>query len=680
MQPVLICTLPLDVKEVMTQLHSETGVEIDSGPTESKRSRTIEHLVVVDDEEYPIGCIPIAKLLKATVLPQSFNTAQLIEPIRNLPVSTSLQEFWQTLEASSPEARVHWGVTDLSGKEVLGLIDLPRILPALANDQARAANNLIATPSKTNSNSNQQLQVEKLMVESRLKSKLLSEVSHDLKNPLTAILGLFNILQQSKLDQVTERQQRYLELIDEKTYQLMTVVQKVMLLSQLQNHQFIPQLEVVDIQLLCQQAIESFTQRTPTAKENLPHVQIRIAEQLPVLIADRSCLKQILCALIKQVSIPVNEPITLQVESWGGWIGFTLSTAQNVMQIEEVQYNTKQPDSLNSSTEINLLDQQLAHQLAQLHQGVICNSGNALASRQLTLLITPNLAKPPTDAADLSQLSQQLALIIATDLDIIGDLQSSLEKLGYRVAIAQSDNDALALPQKLQPAVTFVHKDFTLPSGGNIFRLIKTSCQTTLIRLGKPSSEKQAAQPFIDFPITHQAIANCLENLSVEAPASRIQNHSAKETKNKHDSAPAKPLQPKKRLTILHLETHTQQNLPSDSRVPRPVFNLHSCQVISIESLEEAPLLLQIWKPQVILYTGIDLPPLQQIDQQSPLTQLPLVVTDPDVATQAKQLSPLKVYECPISSDAQAKEENSKALARILQIAADRGQAPYPML
>ena len=673
-QPVLICALPIDFDGVLQQIYSKTDTDIERDPTESVTARTIEHLIVVNQQAHPLGCLPIAKVLQARTILKSVNTAQLLEPLHCLPAHTSLQAFWAILQTSSPQERVHWGITEGSGKEILGLIDLPQILPALTQAQSQSFPNLSSKRSPISSQREHPLQVEKLISERHVKDILLSEISHELKNPLTAILGLFNILQQTQLEQITERQQRYLTLIDEKTSQLMTVVQKVMLLSQLQNKEYALQLEVVEVRPLCEQAI-SHSQLAPTTTIDFPKIKLHIHEQIPPLIADQSCLNKILCALIKQGMLS-NQPITLQVEPWGGWISFTVSPNQAVEQAEDTP---QQPNRFPHQThENNLLDLQLAHQLAHLHQGVICISRLSEGNGQFTLLIPPNLATPPVLPAHIAQMSRQLALIIATDLEIIAVLQTSLEQQGYRVAIAQSDSEALALPHQLQPGVIFIHQAFALSSGANTFKLIEASCETTPIQIGSPSPS-QTDQLCLELPLTHEAITACLDHLPVDTSAPRGKQNVAPVPKKEPDLTSTDRPPPRPQLTVLHLETSAKQPLSSESTLHTPIFNISGCQVISIENLAEAPLLLEIWHPQVILYTGSDLTPLQDLDQQSPLTQLPLVVTDPKVAAQAKQLSHLTVYEYSISSVPQSQEAHSKALIQTLQIAADRTQAPDPM-
>ncbi|MEO0373856.1 MAG: hybrid sensor histidine kinase/response regulator, partial [Cyanobacteria bacterium P01_A01_bin.17] len=593
-------------------------------------STTITHVVVFEHPTYTVGCISIAKLIAA--FPQLPAADMLLEPIICLPENTSLPEFWEKLQTLSPDETVHWGVTDADDQVFLGLVDLEKILPALARSRSLSAKSVALETHDPAS----QIATQRLILENRLKDKLLAEISHDLKNPLTAVLGLFNILQQNQLEDITDRQQQYLKLIDEKTQQLMTVVQEIMLLSQLQNQQRTLQLEVVELSLLCEQVVASCTQFSRTSA-----VQLRIDQQITPLIGDLSCLQKILSLQIKQMLALSNRQITLQVEQWGGWIAFTTSTQAPAAEPSTI----KKPSSAHLDSENSRLDQYLAHQLAHLHQGAISAFTNAKHSRQVTLLIPPNLASLRAGNIQIAQLSQRLALIVAQDLEIIEALQAALQKQGYRVAIAQSGLAALTLPHQLQPAVVFLEQSFALPSGGKLLTLIDDSCSAPVILLPEFPAQ-HGAQAVLNQPITDQAVADCLDIVQkrVAPPWSPAQAVPTKQPEYGLNPG-ASASQERDKLTILQLETNSTHSPASTQHL-----NQQGCRVISTENLEEAALLLQIWNPQVILYTDTDHAQLQQLDQNSPLIQLPIVVTAPNVAAQARHIPYLDVYEYSASS------------------------------
>lgn len=67
--------------------------------------------------------------------------------------------------------------------------------------------------------------VEKNMKSERLKTDLITNVSHDIKTPLTSIINYVNLLKQEKFDD--PKIQRYIEVLEEKSQRLKTLTEDV---------------------------------------------------------------------------------------------------------------------------------------------------------------------------------------------------------------------------------------------------------------------------------------------------------------------------------------------------------------------------------------------------------------------------------------------------------------------
>ena len=335
-QQVLSCKQPVVLEQVLAQLDRATG----SG---SQHVQAVEYLVVADDQAQPIGCIPLVKLLTTHRLSPSGLTVvkPLLESIDCLPSDTSLEDFWQKLRVPVETTAAHWGVTDVLSGEFLGLVNVAKILPALAQWVPHSK----AIPEPTAA---LQMQVEQLTLESRFKTELLAEIGHDLKNPVTAILGLFNVFQQGNAEHFTERQTRYLQLIDDKNQQLLSLVQKVLFFSQLQSQQMTLQPEIVDVAPLCRQAIASMIESSEV--EIAPaHVRLYVDKRVPDLVADRNGIEQLLSHLLKQGLALSRSPVELQVTFWGGWVGFTLSAAATQLSQSPARMSRETKRSLQSA-------------------------------------------------------------------------------------------------------------------------------------------------------------------------------------------------------------------------------------------------------------------------------------------------------------------------------------------
>ena len=114
--------------------------------------------------------------------------------------------------------------------------------------------------------------VEKNMKSERLKTDLITNVSHDIKTPLTSIINYVNLLKQEKFDD--PKIQRYIEVLEEKSQRLKTLTEDVVEASKVSSGNI--SLEFMNINMieLIQQTSgefeEKFQTRNLTQIMNLP--------------------------------------------------------------------------------------------------------------------------------------------------------------------------------------------------------------------------------------------------------------------------------------------------------------------------------------------------------------------------------------------------------------------------
>ena len=257
-QPTLTCKGSTPCPEAVA-LIQENAIQATVPPSEATHHHYIDttHLVLVDYQNQAMGVLPTVSIvcnwLRIQALsPQSPQTesptitefgATTLEPLILLPDNLTLHQVGQHLSQFTPTRPSHWAVVDHSTGQFLGLLDTPRLLQALAEDKPSHQWDL--------SDSNVQLNPDALQFTQRqapddpltptppnpAQDDLLATVSHDLKTPLTAIVGLSNVLQDQRLGSLTKRQGRYIELIHQKGHQLITIVNDLLDLSQIKSRQ-----------------------------------------------------------------------------------------------------------------------------------------------------------------------------------------------------------------------------------------------------------------------------------------------------------------------------------------------------------------------------------------------------------------------------------------------------------
>jgi signal transduction histidine kinase len=93
-------------------------------------------------------------------------------------------------------------------------------------------------------------------IQSDIQSKLLIHLAQELRTPLTAILGMASVLQQEIYGSLSSKQKDYLGIIYHSGQQLVTLVDEIGQLSGFDDRQQQLSLKSVDLEMLCQLAIQ----------------------------------------------------------------------------------------------------------------------------------------------------------------------------------------------------------------------------------------------------------------------------------------------------------------------------------------------------------------------------------------------------------------------------------------
>lgn len=165
-------------------------------------------------------------------------------------------------------------------------------------------------------------------------NNLLRAIGHELKSPLTGILGLSNLLDSQKLGELNPRQAEYIKLIHNSGQELMTVVQGLIELTNLTTGKFELQLEEIELESLFNHLYQQTIAKLQTidrAESNLlistSGIKLNIEPELEIAIADRLRLWSILSHLMLETvrfSGASSIAIEIEVRSEGEYMAITI--------------------------------------------------------------------------------------------------------------------------------------------------------------------------------------------------------------------------------------------------------------------------------------------------------------------------------------------------------------------
>ncbi|MEI6444414.1 MAG: ATP-binding protein [Nostocales cyanobacterium ELA583] len=533
----------------------------------------------------------------------------------------------------------------------------------------------------------------------RLKDEFLACISHELKTPLTAVLGLSRLLVDQQLGQLNERQARYAGLIHQSGRHLMSVVNDILDLTRMETGQMELTFTPVQIQVVCERAfsdaknIHHQTHKTKqlsqSEHQNLSNHQFSLAIEpgLEQIVADELRLRQMLVHLLSNAFkfTEVSGDIGLRVSRWEGWIAFTVwDTGIGIPEQQQhliFQKFQQLENPLTRQFEGTGLGLVLTRALARLHGGDVSFLSREGKGSQFTLLLPPSPPKASFSDSDdiapkreianiinsspqsLNNSSQRLVLVVEAVAQYIEELTEQLKGLGYRVVIARSGTEALEKARRLQPKAIFLNPLLPLLSGWDVMTLLKSDILTRHIHVivtATAAEKEQAfikqADDFLSLPIKHQALALLLGKISTTTkfPHSVTENNSLN-SKNV----------PLRILRLVNLELEMINLYPS----------LREHRVIEVDDLDQADLLARVWQFDVILLDmkiSTARTYLEQLTKHQRLATLPLVTCDIATTLAASQIPGLSVFPClsPLTGENNSHNYQQDALSSVLQIAA----------
>ncbi len=545
----------------------------------------------------------------------------------------------------------------------------------------------------------------------RLKDEFLACISHELKTPLTAVLGLSRLLVDQQLGELNERQARYAGLIHQSGRHLMSVVNDILDLTRMETGQMDLTLTPVKIRAVCDRALSEakalHTQTTkatsasppPNARSSAPQFCLSIELGLDQMVADELRLRQMLVHLLSNAFkfTEISGEIGLRVSRWEGWIAFTVwDTGIGIPEHQQhliFQKFQQLENPLTRQFEGTGLGLVLTRALARLHGGDVSFLSREGKGSQFTLLLPPSPPKTGFSEPEMGigedeetryqqireipaparqqvststqhhpASSQRLVLVVEAVARYIEDLTEQLKGLGYRVVIARSGTEAVEKARRLQPIAIFLNPLLPLLSGWDVLTLLKSDTATrhiSVIVTATGAEKEQAfanrADGFLSLPVEHQVLTPVLEKLcSVQAVPQQGLNNSA--------SIPTKTP-----LRILRLV-----NPQLESVNPHPSLREH--RVIEVDDLDQAELLARVWQFDVILLDVESTTAqiyLQQLIQHSRLAAIPLVTCDVATTLIASKIPGLSVfpYLTPFAKDNSSRTDKTDALVSVLQIA-----------
>jgi hypothetical protein len=288
-------------------------------------------------------------------------------------------------------------------------------------------------------------------------NQLLATVSHELKSPLTGIIGLTSLLQGQKLGNLNQRQTRYAELIYRSGKKMMSVVDDLLQLTALTADEP-KESELINLESLCRQLYQEVLTKTHSMEGRLnsssdltqPQLSIEPGNKMAIpkgtrsVIANKLLLSSVLSHLMLEAVVAgeVIEPLKIQIKSLPELMAIVI---------------TGQTISATSTPGLNLM---IAECLSELLEAQVTHARSTTSCQFTLLLPQKNTQFPLQDAITPESTSKRKTanltiLCLYPELEVIDpqvnhnhnsnfDLKSWLNnyevQTGYQHRIIEADS------------------------------------------------------------------------------------------------------------------------------------------------------------------------------------------------------------------------------------------------
>jgi signal transduction histidine kinase len=257
-----------------------------------------------------------------------------------------------------------------------------------------------------------------------LKSDLLTQMTQELRTPLTSVLGMTSVLKREIYGALTEKQHEYIDVVHSSGQYLLSLVNEILEIGSVETDYSSLDLMPVDIEMLCQQAIRTLEQAAHR-REN--EIQLTVEPGNRIWCLDKGKIRQMLYHLMFNL---------IQTSNPGSIVRVHVSRKQQQLQLmiwtshpwlgdglPQETYATPKPDLSQESYGLGRLSQGVlpaGDRLQPTHQ----NSGERSS---------PNPADSIVRCSDRQELglklSQRLAALHGGEIKIQGSATTGLHYL-----------------------------------------------------------------------------------------------------------------------------------------------------------------------------------------------------------------------------------------------------------
>jgi signal transduction histidine kinase len=161
---------------------------------------------------------------------------------------------------------------------------------------------------------------------SSVKAELITQMTQELRTPLTSILGMASVLTRQIYGPLTDKQKEYMDIVHNSGQYLLTLVNEILDLGTLDDQSQYLDLSPVDVEMLCQQSLSTLKEVASRREQDL---RLTIEPGNRISLLDKDKVRQMLYHLVFSViqSSTAGSTIRIHVSRKRAQISITIWTS-----------------------------------------------------------------------------------------------------------------------------------------------------------------------------------------------------------------------------------------------------------------------------------------------------------------------------------------------------------------
>jgi PAS domain S-box-containing protein len=318
----------------------------------------------------------------------------------------------------------------------------------------------------------------------RARSDFVSNVSHELRLPLTAIKGYADLLLHDAAEQFDEERMRFLHIIQNNADHLVTLVKDLLDISHIESYGLELDIQPVQMETIIREVADRIR---PQCDEKGLHLTVKTDPNVGVVLGDQGRLRQVIANLANNACRYTPE---------GGHITLSLSRSEDEVRVDVADTGTgitpedqarifqrfyRMQEATPSETYGTGLELPIAKMLIEMHGGRMWVESEAGQGSTFSFVLPQYVAdEPEEEAEEVIEEAEQThrVLVIEDDEDIAQLIALQLRREGFEVLTTAYGGEAISLVET-QP-VDLITLDMMLPdiTGMEVLHRIKGNPDT----------------------------------------------------------------------------------------------------------------------------------------------------------------------------------------------------------